>query len=138
MVTDSLQSFIGNTIPACHQLVLLPPQAIQYTDYTVLIMEAHATTLKIVAKVLQDYADITGLKINSVKSMFVPLSISQELTPVVGAILNCQQASFPMTFLGLLLTTRKPSKLAFQPIIKAVQNTLEGWQGNILSYMVVG
>jgi hypothetical protein len=77
---------------------------------------------------------MSDLKINVRKNMFVPILNPQDLTIVIATILNCQRTSFPLMYLGLLLSTRKPYKLAYQPIIEAVQNTIEWRQENILSY----
>jgi hypothetical protein len=87
----------------------------QYTDDTILILEAHARTLGIISTVLDNYALILDLKINRTKSFFVPISMPQ-----------CTTTSLPLLYLGLPLSAKKLPKVAYHPLIKAIQNRLQG------------
>jgi hypothetical protein len=63
----------------------------------------------------------------------VPIAITQNLVQVVEDILLCKAASLPIHYMGLSLSGRKLSKIAYQPLIQDVQDRLNGWQGVFLS-----
>jgi Reverse transcriptase (RNA-dependent DNA polymerase) len=113
IVTDSLQWFIKNIQLLCHHPVLMSPQVMQYADDTILILEAHAQTLGIVSTVLDNYALMSGLKINSTKSSFVPISMPQCFVQRIEHILHCTTTSLPLLYLGLLLSAKKLPKVAY-------------------------
>jgi len=48
-------------------------------------------------------------------------------------ILACAIKDFPCTYLGLLLTLRKPTKEVFQPFIDKVADHLPGWKASLMN-----
>lgn len=56
----------------------LSPKTIQFADDTVIISEANPATLK-VTWVLMVYEELTCLKINRSKSVFIPISIPHNM-----------------------------------------------------------
>lgn len=134
LVTDSLNWFIKNSMPLMHRLMIIQPRPIQYVDDTVIFTEAHPTSLKIIARILKVYARLTGLKINNHKSNFIPIAIPPNLVTNIERILHCTKTEFPIRYLGLPLSHRKPRKVDFQPLLGAVQARLAGWKSNLLSY----
>lgn len=133
LVTDCLKWFIQNSIPVMHSPMVVPPRPIQYAD-TIIFSEAHPTSLKIIARILELYGKMTGLRINLQKSHFVPIALPQNLIEVVKRILSSQCAQLPIKYLGLPLAVRKPTKAEFQLLIEAVQKRLATWQSAFLSY----
>lgn len=134
LVTDCLRWFISSAIPMMHMPMVIPPQPIQYADDTIIFSEAHPTSLKIIARILQLFGQLSGLRINPNKSSFVPIAIPTDLTQVVARILSAQSAQLPIKYLGLPLAVRKLTKADFQPLIEAVQHRLASWQSAFLSY----
>lgn len=134
LVADSLQWFIQNSTAAMHHPMILQPQAIQYADDTIIFVEPHPTTLKVLSLILKNYEQLTGLKINRNKSSFVPLGIPDHLTTTIQSLISCQPSELLMKYLGLPLTKRRPSMLQFQPLVNAVRKRLAGWKANLLSY----
>lgn len=124
LVTDCLKWFIQNSIPVMHSPMVVPPRPIQYADDTIIFSEAHPTSLKIIARILELYGKMTGLRINLQKSHFVPIALPQHLIEVVKRILSSQCAQLPIKYLGLPLAVRKLTKAEFQPLIEAVQKRL--------------
>jgi hypothetical protein len=98
----------------------------QYADDTILILEAHARTLGIISTVLDNYALILDLKINMTKSFFVPISMPQCFVQRIEYILHCTTTSLPLLYLGLPLSAKKLPKVAYHPLIKVIQNRLQG------------
>jgi hypothetical protein len=111
----------------------MPPQVVQYADDTILILEAHARTLGIISTVLDNYALMSGLKINKTKSFFVPILMPQFFVQRIEHILHCTTTSLSLLYLGLPLSRRKLPKITYQPLIQAVQDRLKDWHGVFLS-----
>lgn len=110
-------------------------KALQYADDTVIIANAgnefsSIITLKLVLRL---FSSISGLHINFKKSCLVPLNLNREECTIVRSIMGCQQASFPITYLGMPLTLNKPSQSAFIPLIEKLERRLEGWKRKLLS-----
>ena len=69
-------------------------------------------------RVLRVYEELTGLKINRGKSVFVPIAIPQHLTQVIQNILSSPQEKLPIKYLGLPLSIKKLRIRDFQPMIQ--------------------
>lgn len=134
IVADCLNWFLQNNTSLMPQPARLNPHTIQYADDTLIICEAHPTTIKIVGHVLEVYMELTGLKINKENTLFVPIAIPANLVSVVWAILSSPVAQLPIRYLGLPLTVKKPTKLDFQPMLAVVQAKIQGWTLGFLSY----
>lgn len=134
LLTDSLKWFINNSIQLMHSPMVVPPQTIQYADDTIISTEAHPTSLKILAKIIENFGDLMGLRINLSKSNFVPIAIPNRLIGVIERLLSARSTTLPITYLGLLLSIRQLRKVDFQLLIEAVQNRLASWQSSFLSY----
>jgi hypothetical protein len=52
-----------------------------------------------------------------------------ELTPALSAILQYRTISLPTQYLGLPLTIKKSPKMAYIPMLTAVQQRYEGYKG---------
>lgn len=67
---------------------------------------------------------MSGLQINFDKSIFVPITLT---------IPGCPRGSFPINYLGLPLTIKRPKKIDYLPLITCTQNRLAGWKAHLLS-----
>lgn len=134
IVADTVTTFIKSSMGVMHPPILISLQPIQFADDTIIIAEAHATTLKVIILILKLYERLTGLKVNSAKSSFVPISIAPNLVSVVADILQCGPSTLPAKYLGLPLTTSQPRRGQYQSLILAVHNRMAGWKANLLSY----
>lgn len=134
LVADTLSRFLKNAETQMHTPTFIHTKAIQFADDTVIIAEAHPTTLKVIARILRVYEELTGLKINRNKSSFVPMAIPVQLTGVVSEILDSTDSRLPIKYLGLPLTIRKPRKILFQPMLEALQRRIEGWTASLLTF----
>lgn len=67
LVADSLSMFSRNAVGIMPLHATLSLQIIQYADNTLIICEAHLTTLKIVNKILNVYTELSELQINREK-----------------------------------------------------------------------
>jgi hypothetical protein len=97
---------------------------IQYVDDTLLILNADEEQLLFLKNLLIDFGNATGLKVNYDKSNLIPINTSEERLQVLLHTLQCQKGSLPFTYLGLPLSTTKPSKEFFMPILQSAQRRL--------------
>nr|XP_040243927.1 translation initiation factor IF-2-like [Aegilops tauschii subsp. strangulata] len=90
---------------------------IQYADDTLLLMPACAMQAAVIKKILVDYADSIGLKINFHKSTLIPINVEEDLTNRLAAIFECSVGSLPFTYLGLPMGTSRPSIHELMPLL---------------------
>ncbi|KAJ4792133.1 RNA-directed DNA polymerase (reverse transcriptase)-related family protein [Rhynchospora pubera] len=133
IVTDALQSFFNNVTSLISGPILIPPRALQYADDTIILMEANPRSLLVVSEILSNFAQLSGLRVNDAKCLFVPISVSAPAINHISSILRCQAKELPITYLGLPLSIRRPKKIHFQPLISAFQRKLDGWKARLLS-----
>jgi hypothetical protein len=81
---------------------------IQYTDDTLLIMEACPRQLLVLKSLLNTFASSTGLKVNYAKTSMVPINITPEKLQHLATTFQCQAGALPFTYLGLPLCLNQP------------------------------
>lgn len=47
--------------------------------------------------------------------------------------MGCKQTTFPIQYLGMPLTLKRPSKQLFLPLVEKIERRLSGWQSRLLS-----
>jgi hypothetical protein len=82
---------------------------IQYADHTLLIMEACPQQLFVLKALLNTFADSTCLKVNYSKSSMVPINLEPRRLNHLASTFNCVTGSLPFTYLGLPLSSSKPT-----------------------------
>jgi hypothetical protein len=97
---------------------------IQYTDDTLLIMEACPQQLLVFKALLNTFADSIGLKVNYSKSNMFPINLRPERLNHLVATFNYQTGSLPFTYLGLPLSNSKPTIQEFLPLVHRVERRL--------------
>ncbi|KAJ1688600.1 hypothetical protein LUZ63_012755 [Rhynchospora breviuscula] len=65
--------------------------------------------------------------------MVVPVAIPASRMGVVQNLLGCPVKEFPITYLGLPLSIKKPKRLHFLPLVQAMHDRLQGWKSKFLS-----
>ncbi|KAJ1691081.1 hypothetical protein LUZ63_015236 [Rhynchospora breviuscula] len=110
-----------------------PFHLLQYADDTLLFSTTKGKALQSLSMVLQTFSKISGIDINWMKTSFVPFNIDSNDIPRVRNILNCTQASLPLDYLGLPLTSKRPDRACFQKLVDKVTSKLAGWKSPLLS-----
>jgi hypothetical protein len=87
-------------------------------------MEADVAQLHHLTEVLQTFGNTTGLRVNYAKSNLIPINIPETRVHLFTSTLNCQLGAMPFTYLGLPLSTTKPKKECFLPLIQCIQRRL--------------
>jgi hypothetical protein len=121
IIQDSIQNLLKHPLSDT-----LPCPVLQYVDDTLILLRDSSQAASNLKKILDDFADATGLQINFAKITFVPLNIDLDLSHRIGHILGTSVASFPQTYLGLPLSAYKLPQSAFQPIIDNCNKYLSG------------
>ena len=97
---------------------------IQYANDTLLLMPACPIQAAVIKKILVDYADSIGLKINFHKSTLIPINVEEDLTDRLAAIFECSVGSLPFTYLGLPMGTSRPSIHELMPLVSSVERNM--------------
>nr|XP_025876435.1 uncharacterized protein LOC112936582 [Oryza sativa Japonica Group] len=79
------------------------------------------------------FGEATGLKTNFCKSAITPIQCSDQQRAMVESILSCRVEDFPITYLGLPLGTRQPTKAEVQPILDKLAKKVADWKPKMLS-----
>lgn len=137
LAVDALQAMISN-VNACLQSQMSPKltqamMALQYADDTTFILKADITTVVSFKILLRLSTRMSGLCINFSKSAIIPINLTQGRIEEIETITGCSKTTFPITYLGMPLSVKKPDKQAFMPLIEKLQNRLQGWQSKLLS-----
>ena len=111
-----------------------PFPILQYADDTLILLRGDVQQAGIIKRILEDFSNFTGLKINYHKSTFVPIGLDQHACQGIAEILNCQTAAFPCTYLGLPLSLNKIPHGLLMPVIQKVDKRLSGWLATFLSW----
>jgi hypothetical protein len=81
-------------------------------------MEADARQLVFMKALLNNFAEITGLKVSFSKSIMVPINIVEDkLDHLSKTFLVAQKAPSPSSYLGLPLSLTKPKLDDFLPVV---------------------
>lgn len=107
--------------------------ALQYADDTAVIARANVSALISFKLILRLFALVSGLRVNYSKSSFIPINSEADDLTWIQAILGCTQTNFPISYLGMPLTLKKPTKDLFIPLIEKLEHRLQGWQSKLLS-----
>jgi hypothetical protein len=86
---------------------------LQYADDTLIILQADEQHLTHLQRILQDFGNVFGLRVNYAKSNLIPINVAPEKVATFTVALQCQVGSFPFTYLGLPLSTTKSGKNSF-------------------------
>jgi hypothetical protein len=117
-----LQSIVNSTLQ--NGLLLFPIPVgcgsdfpiIQYTDDTLLILEACPRQLLTLKSLLNIFADSTGLKVNYQKSNIYPLNVEPGKMEILARTFDCQ--------IGLPMGPFKPKTEDFLPLVQRIERRL--------------
>ncbi|KAJ4785579.1 RNA-directed DNA polymerase (reverse transcriptase)-related family protein [Rhynchospora pubera] len=110
-----------------------PFQILQYADDTLLFAPATPPALQALKTTLELFSTVSGLSINFAKSCFVPVNLQPSLFADVQSVLQCSPAELPVTYLGLPLTLKRPTRQAYHDLIQKIEKRLQGWKSKLLS-----
>ncbi|KAM0834158.1 hypothetical protein ACQ4PT_063804 [Festuca glaucescens] len=103
-----------------------------YADDVVTFLRPLVLDFKVFAAIIQDFGDASGLRINMDKCSANLIRCSSTDEEVVARELRCPVVPFPLRYLGLPLTLRKPTTSQLQYLVDKVANKLPGWRASLL------
>ncbi|KAJ4769324.1 RNA-directed DNA polymerase (reverse transcriptase)-related family protein [Rhynchospora pubera] len=137
MVADVLSKMCQATalsIPFClSDRIRYPFQVLQYADDTLIFCTVKGRAVHSLRFMLTVFSLCSGLNLNLSKSSFVPFNLSPSQTYAVSSLLDCEVAQLPLTYLGLPLTSSRPSKDVYRQLIEKLEQKLAGWKNKLLS-----
>lgn len=110
-----------------------PIVALQYADDTAVLMNAEITTLVSFKLILRLFSMISGLQVHFKKSTFIPINLEEEESQLAGEIIGFHKTTFPIQYLGMPLTIKRPTRSQFMPLIEKVERKLQSWQSKLIS-----
>jgi hypothetical protein len=97
---------------------------VQYTDDTLLILQACPIQLTALKEVLETFAQATGLKVNYSKSCLIPINVTKDKLQFLADTFGCTMGTLPFTYLGLPLGVTKPTIQDLSPLVGLVERRL--------------
>lgn len=109
------------------------PNTSIYADDTIVFLQPIEREATAVNAILQLFGKATGLKTNLSKSALTPIRCDDDVLVGVQQLLGCRVENFPITYLGLPLSLRRPTKAEVQPILDRLSKKVAGWKPKLLS-----
>lgn len=137
LVMDALQAMVNRAklaglLSPLNARRHLPPISV-YADDAVLFFKPTAAEASAIKGLLTLFGEATGLKTNFCKSAITPIQCSDQQRAMVESVLSCRVKDLPITYLGLPLGTRQPTKAEVQPILDKLAKKVAGWKPKMLS-----
>jgi hypothetical protein len=104
-----------------------------YADDEALFLNRDEKEVQVMEHILKLFADASGLNTNLAKTQFYPVQC-QDTDLGFLARMNKPVHTFPCTYLGLPLNTRRLTRSSLQPMIQKIGCRLPGWKRNFMTY----
>lgn len=132
----SLQLFVLQRAHETDILAQLHPQRLitkisLYADDVMLFCHATESDVSVVKEILALFGRASGLKVNYAKSYATVLHGDQTTESISS--LGCPVTELPITYLGIPLTTRRPSAAQLQPLVDKVADCLPIWKAWLMN-----
>jgi hypothetical protein len=105
-----------------------------YADDIILFVHPEVREAVAVKEILRIFAEASGLKTNLNKCSITPIFGDQDSLPQLQSILGCRLEEFPITYLGLPLSTRKIPRAWIQSTIDAMARRLPAFHGPLMAW----
>ena len=128
MITVANNSLVGCLSNRIDKAIL----AHQYADDTSFIASADTSSVVTLKIILKLYTKVSSLEINFQKSTWIPINVQPHTVQMISAIMSYRTLQFPITYLGLPLTLKKPHRGLYLPLIEKVESKLEGWKSKFM------
>jgi len=79
------------------------------------------------------FGHASGLRTNLAKSSVSPIHCTDEELARTASILSCSIKAFPCTYLGLPLSSGKPTREVLLPLVDKVADYLPGWKASLMN-----
>jgi hypothetical protein len=103
-----------------------------YADDVIIFAAPTISEAQVIAAVLSIFGNASGLKTNLAKCSITPVYGADEVISQIQAVLPCQVSQFPITYLGVPLSTTAIPKASFRPLVEKVARKLRRWKGPMM------
>lgn len=107
---------------------------LQFADDTLVFCNASVAEIQVVKKLLGDFEEISGLKINYHKTIMCGIGLSDTEIQSFALSFGCQALKFPIKYLGMPLGANPKSKATWKPVIDKFKAKLATWKRRYLSF----
>ncbi|KAL0344288.1 UNVERIFIED_CONTAM: putative ribonuclease H protein [Sesamum angustifolium] len=105
-----------------------------FADDVLLFCKAHLPSIIIISDTLNEFAALSGLKVNPAKSHIIFSRAVQQERQQILEYLGFQEGSLPIKYLGIPLTSSRLTLTDCRPLFDKVDARLAGWNHLNLSY----
>jgi hypothetical protein len=98
-----------------------------------LFIHPEEVDLHLTKNLLQAFVEASGLHTNLQKSYVIPIHCEGEIVEIVSTTLQCKTSSFPTTYLGLPIYSKKLRRCDLLAWIEKVANKLPGWKASLMT-----
>ncbi|KAM0899529.1 hypothetical protein ACQ4PT_021212 [Festuca glaucescens] len=103
-----------------------------YADDVVTFIRPTVVDFRVFSAVVDDFGAASGLRTNMDKCSANLIRCTDADRIIIDQELQCPVVSFPLRYLGLPLTLRKPNAAQLQYLVDSVANKLPGWRASLL------
>ncbi|BAT13288.1 Os11g0225832 [Oryza sativa Japonica Group] len=104
-----------------------------YTDDVVTFIRPTVEEIRAAMEVLSIFGEASGLRTNFAKCSTLPIQCNEADLQILQDEQPCQVASFPCTYLGLLLSIFRLKKEDLQPLIDKIGRRLPLWMSHLMT-----
>jgi hypothetical protein len=106
---------------------------LQYADDTIIFMDHDLDKAQNIKLLLYAFEQVSGLKINFHKSELFCFGQAQQFVEQYTYMFGCQEGSFPLKYLEILIHFRKLSNTDWKRVKERFEKRLSSWKGKHLS-----
>ena len=99
----------------------------------IIFLHPHADDATAIKEILSIFGEASGLRTNLTKCSITLIHVPNDNLPQLQEILGCQSTQFPITYLGLPLSTRKIPRARIQAAVDTINRRLPSSHGPLMA-----
>lgn len=124
----------GAVVPFCHPRGAPIFSHLLYADDIVIFANGSKTTIKNIAKILNQYGEWSGQEVNKRKSsIFFSKRFPQSRRRILLRTIDFSEGGFPFNYLGVPIISGRLLVTHFEGLINRVRSRIKGWKARLLS-----
>ena len=104
-----------------------------YADEVIMFTYPDVAEARAVKEILRIFGEASGLQTNLAKCSITPIHMPEDILPQLQEVLGCRRADFPITYLGLPLSTKKIPRARIQSTIDVIERRLPSYHGPLMA-----